>query len=84
MPYPTPTYTQPYRVHTPTKQPAAWMPQHANPSVHSQPRYVVPSPKTQKRDTAQISKIAVLLSFFVFWLIASGLFLALYLDRYLF
>ncbi|MEM1095480.1 MAG: hypothetical protein AAGJ10_12840 [Bacteroidota bacterium] len=49
-----------------------------------QPRYIVPSPKTQQRDKGQISKLAVLLSFFFFWLVASGLFLALYLDRYLF
>jgi len=84
MSYPTPTYTQPYPSHIPAHQQPAWMPPRPRTAAHAQPRYIVPSPKTQKRDTSQISKLAVLLSFFFFWLIASGLFLALYLDRYLF
>ncbi|MEM6644791.1 MAG: hypothetical protein AAF730_00915 [Bacteroidota bacterium] len=52
--------------------------------MHQQARYIVPSPKTQDRDKRHISKLAVLVSFFFFWLAVSGLFLALYLDRYLF
>ncbi|GAB5518910.1 MAG: hypothetical protein RhofKO_11610 [Rhodothermales bacterium] len=64
---------------------ASWgTPPHSPASFTPPQRYIVPSPKTQQRDKAQTSKLAVLLSFFVFWLIASGLFLALYLDRYLF
>lgn len=84
MSYPTPTYTQPYRVHTPANQQLSWGAQHPTSLAPMQPRYIVPSPKTQQRDKGQISKLAVLLSFFFFWLVASGLFLALYLDRYLF
>lgn len=84
MPYPTPIHTQPYHVHRPASQQASWAAHRPSPTGQPQPRYLVPSPKTQKRDKAQISKLAVLLSFFVFWLVASGLFLALYLDRYLF
>ena len=85
MSYPISAYTHPPEGYPVAQQAPAWnttvQPQA---SFASQPRYIVPNPKTQQRDKVQTSKIAVLLSFFVFWLIASGLFLALYLDRYLF